>query len=56
MTLDEAIELFEITEDIDKISEKEFNNKRKRVLQGWHPDTIPHADDATKVGYTPTLE
>ncbi len=51
MTLDEAIELLEITEDIDKISEKELNNKRKRAMQRWHPDTVPHADDATKSRY-----
>lgn len=40
MTLDEAIELLEITEDIDKITEKELNEKRKRAMSRWHPDKV----------------
>jgi hypothetical protein len=51
MTLDEAIELLEITEDIDKISDEKLREKRKRAMQRWHPDTIPQADPDTKTRY-----
>lgn len=51
MTLDQAIELLEITEDIDKISEKDLNNKRRRAMGRWHPDTVATADAATQARY-----
>lgn len=51
MTLDEAIELLEITEDIDKITEKDLNNKRRRAMGRWHPDLVATANDETKARY-----
>jgi hypothetical protein len=49
MTLDEAIELLEITEDIDVITEKELREKRKRAMNRWHPDKV--LDPVTKARY-----
>ncbi|MBK8920266.1 MAG: hypothetical protein IPM81_01975 [Saprospirales bacterium] len=51
MTLDEAIELLEITEDIDKITDEKLREKRRRAMQRWHPDTVPLSDSATKERY-----
>lgn len=49
MTLDEAIELLEITTDLDSLTEKELYEKRKRAMRRWHPD--PHTDEAVKARY-----
>jgi hypothetical protein len=40
MTLDEAIEILEITEDIDTISVDKLQEKRKRAMTRWHPDKV----------------
>ncbi len=51
MTIDQAIELLEITEDIDQISAETLVQKQKRARKRWHPDRRATADDATKKRY-----
>lgn len=49
MTLDEAIELLEITADLDSLTEKELYEKRKRAMRRWHPDH--QSDEVVKARY-----
>jgi hypothetical protein len=47
MTIDQAIELLSIIEDIDTISKDTLKSKKRAAQRRWHPDTAPNQDAAT---------
>ena len=51
MTFDEAIELLEITEDVDHLSESDLTRIQRTAQRRWHPDKVPKADEGTRKRY-----
>ena len=47
MTIDQAIELLGIIEDIDTISADTLKSKKRAAQRRWHPDMSPSQDEAT---------
>ena len=47
MTIDKAIELLSIIENIDTISTDTLKSKKRAAQRRWHPDMAPSQDEAT---------